>query len=67
MCPIDPVCGSRVGTEGRPTVECAGRLYVFCSEECRAKFVADPGSRFCHEVPEEVLRETDPLTDRWFG
>ena len=69
MSPIDPVCGNTVVAVGRPTVECEGRLFVFCCEECRRHFVAEPGRWVagCREVPDEVLRETEPFAGRWFG
>ena len=41
--PVDPVCGMALGSlifELTDTV--AGREYGFCSEECRARFIADP-------------------------
>ena len=40
---IDPVCGMRVDpAAGKPRAVHAGTTYHFCSEGCRAKFVADP-------------------------
>ena len=41
----DPVCGMTVDPgAGKPTAEHEGHLYHFCSEGCRGKFLADPGS-----------------------
>ncbi|WP_156938661.1 YHS domain-containing protein, partial [Mesorhizobium sp. LNHC252B00] len=41
----DPVCGMAVEpAAGKPTSEHGGRLYHFCSERCRSKFKAEPGS-----------------------
>ncbi|MER8848834.1 MULTISPECIES: heavy metal translocating P-type ATPase [Mesorhizobium] len=41
----DPVCGMTVElAAGKPTSEHGGRLYHFCSERCRSKFKAEPGS-----------------------
>ena len=40
----DPVCGMAIGEHGAaPHAEFAGDTYVFCSEACRARFVANPG------------------------
>jgi Cu+-exporting ATPase len=40
---IDPVCGMRVDeAESLGPVRFEGRTYHFCSEQCRAKFEADP-------------------------
>jgi YHS domain-containing protein len=67
---IDPVCGRRV--EIRCALfhqDAAGRRFVFCSEDCRRRFAADPG-RWCgrHDaIPLEVLIETEAERDRWFG
>ena len=69
MTAIDPVCGNRVKAEDRPSHEHAGRVFVFCSIECRLRFAADPGrwtsSRLA--LPDELLRETEALLHRWFG
>ncbi|QKD00212.1 heavy metal translocating P-type ATPase [Mesorhizobium loti] len=49
----DPVCGMTVDpAAGKPTSEHGGRLYHFCSEGCRTKFVAEP---------EKFLTATDPV------
>jgi len=49
----DPVCGMMVDpAAGKPTAEYAGRVFHFCSERCRTKFVADP---------ENYLTATDPV------
>ncbi|MER8592058.1 heavy metal translocating P-type ATPase [Mesorhizobium sp. M0323] len=49
----DPVCGMTVDpAAGKPTAEHDGRRYHFCSESCRAKFVAEP---------EKYLTATDPV------
>ncbi|WP_217571664.1 heavy metal translocating P-type ATPase [Mesorhizobium sp. GbtcB19] len=49
----DPVCGMMVDpAAGKPTAEHDGRKFHFCSERCRAKFVADP---------EIHLTATDPV------
>ena len=39
---VDPVCGMTVATEGRIRVEHDGRAFVFCSTNCRDRFLADP-------------------------
>ncbi|MFD1985254.1 heavy metal translocating P-type ATPase [Mesorhizobium newzealandense] len=49
----DPVCGMVVApAASKPTAERDGHLYHFCSEGCRAKFVAEP---------EKFLTATDPV------
>ena len=49
----DPVCGMVVApAAGKPTAAHHGHLYHFCSEGCRAKFVAEP---------EKFLAATDPV------
>ncbi|ESY83528.1 Copper-transporting P-type ATPase [Mesorhizobium sp. LNHC221B00] len=49
----DPVCGMAVDpAAGKPTAEHGGRLYHFCSEGCRTKFLAEP---------EKYLTATDPV------
>lgn len=40
---LDPVCEAVVDCEHAPTVEFEGRLYCFCSEECRRLFQEHPG------------------------
>lgn len=49
----DPVCGMTVDpAAGKPTAEHGGQTFHFCSERCRTKFVAEPGS---------YLTATDPV------
>ncbi|MER9402694.1 heavy metal translocating P-type ATPase [Mesorhizobium caraganae] len=49
----DPACGMSVDpAAGKPSVERGGRLFHFCSENCRTKFVAEP---------EKYLTATDPV------
>ncbi|MER9235714.1 heavy metal translocating P-type ATPase [Mesorhizobium sp. M0622] len=49
----DPVCGMTVDpAAGKPTAEHGGHRYHFCSESCRAKFVAEP---------EKYLTAIDPV------
>lgn len=38
----DPVCGKRVGPDSLFVAVHAGCEYRFCSEACRAKFLAQP-------------------------
>jgi Cu+-exporting ATPase len=40
---IDPVCGVRLDeAEAAGSARFEGRNYHFCSEQCQAKFTADP-------------------------
>ncbi|WP_051630883.1 heavy metal translocating P-type ATPase [Afifella pfennigii] len=40
---VDPVCGMKVDPNaGKPWAEHEGRVYHFCREGCREKFLADP-------------------------
>lgn len=49
----DPVCGMMVDPgAGKPTAEHDGRIFHFCSERCRTKFVAGP---------ENYLTAADPV------
>ena len=49
----DPVCGMTVDpSAGKPRHEHTGHTYHFCSEGCRAKFVA---------APEQYIEATDPV------
>lgn len=49
----DPVCGMTVDpAAGKPTAEHGGRIYHFCSEGCRTKFLAEP---------EKYLTAADPV------
>ena len=43
-CPmqIDPVCGMKVLSSSSLEAQHAGRRFVFCSGDCRAKFLAEP-------------------------
>ncbi|MFO7654248.1 MAG: heavy metal translocating P-type ATPase [Candidatus Krumholzibacteriia bacterium] len=40
---VDPVCGMTVGSSSKLHLEHDGRVFRFCSEQCLAKFAADPG------------------------
>jgi len=49
----DPVCGMTVDpAAGKPTAEHGGRIFHFCSERCRTKFLAEPDA---------YLTATDPV------
>lgn len=39
---IDPVCGMTVETAGAKSSVYGGRVYYFCSQDCREKFEAAP-------------------------
>ena len=41
---IDPVCGMTVETAGAKSTVHDGRVYYFCSQNCREKFEASPQS-----------------------
>ncbi len=38
----DPVCGASVPEQGAPSSEFEGKLYYFCSEDCKQEFDDDP-------------------------
>jgi len=38
----DPVCGMEVDTASALKTELNGKMYYFCSESCRQKFLASP-------------------------
>ncbi|NJE26497.1 YHS domain-containing protein [Thermococcus sp. MV5] len=39
---IDPVCGMEVSKETEFKVEYEGKIYYFCSSQCKAQFEANP-------------------------
>lgn len=41
---VDPVCGMKVETAKAKSSAFAGRVYYFCSQNCREKFEAAPES-----------------------
>ena len=48
----DPVCGMQVTpSAGVPCAEHAGQRFYFCSEQCHAKFVADPAKYVAVQHP----------------
>jgi P-type Cu+ transporter len=53
---LDPVCGMSVDALNPKggQVEHEGITYFFCSEKCRAKFVANPGEFLNHPAPAEA-------------
>ena len=57
---IDPVCGMTVSLASPRKADHAGRSYAFCSEGCRAKFVANPERYLPSEEIEHPLEKTPP-------
>ncbi|MFP6814949.1 MAG: heavy metal translocating P-type ATPase [Pseudomonadales bacterium] len=54
---IDPVCGMTVdATAGKPHHTYREEVFHFCSEGCRAKFVADP-DRYTSDVSERAAEQ----------
>jgi Cu+-exporting ATPase len=51
---MDPVCGGEVTMESEWTAEYEDVTFYFCCEECRDKFVEEPG-KYLKEMGEEVL------------
>jgi Cu+-exporting ATPase len=50
---IDPVCGMKVDPKAdKPSAEHAGRLYRFCCNGCRTKFLADPDKYLSPREPD---------------
>jgi len=39
----DPVCGASVNPSSGVHESVGSNVYTFCSDECRAKFVVNPG------------------------
>lgn len=61
---IDPVCGMQVRVSEAPaSTEHEGRVYHFCSERCRDRFLSDPGRHASHGGDERPAAEaaTDPV------
>ena len=51
---IDPVCGKEVTVESEWTAEYEGVTFYFCSQDCRDKFIEEPG-KYLEAMGEEVL------------
>jgi len=62
----DPVCGMQVRLGDAPAeLSRVGTSYVFCSDRCRDRFVADP-SRFAVEGDRRgAHRHRSPLPSSW--
>ena len=56
---VDPVCGMSVATDSPHQLEHAGKLYRFCSEKCRGKFIADP-ARYLSPVAQPATVSPQP-------
>jgi len=41
---VDPICGMTVQTAGAKSAVHNGRVYYFCSQDCRQKFESNPAS-----------------------
>lgn len=62
----DPVCGMTVDPKaGKPDFEHEGHTYLFCSEGCRAKFVAGPEGYLTAKDPVCGM-EVDRASARYF-
>ena len=48
---VDPVCGMPVSRAGAKSCAYQGRIYYFCSQNCREKFEAAPASFATHGQP----------------
>lgn len=46
--PKDPACGSALSEGVGDSTEYKGKLYGFCSKECKEKFVKSPESFLAH-------------------
>ena len=57
----DPVCGMTVPADAHRTADHAGETYRFCSDGCRAKFVADP-SRFLGDADQPTADSSSCCT-----
>jgi YHS domain-containing protein len=66
---FDPVCGKQIEAAEALTLLVEGRAFSFCCHACRERFAADPGryADLDHQVPDEVLEETERLGTHWFG
>lgn len=51
---VDPVCGMEVTAESEWTAEYEGVTFYFCSQDCRDKFIEEPG-KYLEAIGEEVL------------
>ncbi|MGE4071073.1 MAG: heavy metal translocating P-type ATPase [Lysobacterales bacterium] len=56
---VDPVCGMSVATDSPHQAEHAGKMHRFCSDNCRTKFLADPG-RYLNPAAELAVPPAQP-------
>ncbi len=54
---IDPVCGMNVKTATAKTTAWQGRIYHFCSQNCREKFEASPVAYAGAKSAEQITKE----------
>jgi xanthine dehydrogenase accessory factor len=58
---VDPVCGMTVAVQAaKATALHEGTVYRFCSPDCRARFVAEPGRYLIGGEPETAPPRTPP-------
>lgn len=57
----DPVCGMKVDSESRHSVEHAGERYYFCSQRCLEKFQASP-AEYLKPVVADAIQPTGIYT-----
>lgn len=60
---IDPVCGMSVSTDSPIRHKHQGETYYFCSEHCKKRFAADPGSFLEPAAKDEIAPAG---TDIWY-
>lgn len=56
---LDPVCGKTVDTAGAKSSVHAGRVYYFCSQNCRERFETAPDT-YLKKVPGRVQEMEQP-------
>lgn len=57
---IDPVCGTAVNITSPHNRVSGGAMFFFCSEACRARFIADPLRFVVISIPEQDVPESTP-------
>ena len=51
---VDPVCSMEVTAESEWTAEYEGVTFYFCSQDCRDKFIEEPG-KYLEALGEEII------------
>jgi len=56
----DPVCGMTISRKTALTESYAGKMFFFCSDRCKSKFLSDPARYASAEAPTQPVAATSP-------